>query len=240
MTAGVLEGRTIAIAGAGGGLGPAVARSLAAAGANLALTDRSMDFLDALVGDLALPADRVDAQAVDLLSEDAAKSWASGLEERFGGVDGLMHLVGGWRGGTPIHQAPLEDWDFLHGLLIRTVQHTTRAFHDALQSSEHGRFVLISALQATSPSHTNAAYAAAKAAAEAWTLALADAFRESGGTATANVIVINALVTPAMREAEPGNEFRSHTDAGEIADTIVWLCSDAARKANGRRIILAG
>jgi len=240
MTGHALEGRTIAIAGAGGGLGPAVARALASAGANIALTDRSMEFLDGLVAELGLPDDRVDAQAVDLLSEESTREWAVSLTSRFGSVDGLMHLVGGWRGGASIPEAPLEDWDFLHGLLIRTVQHTTRAFHDILRASEHGRFVLISALQASSPSHTNAAYASAKAAAETWTLALADSFRQSGSAATANVIVINALVTAAMREAEPSNDFKTFTDAHEIADSIVWMCSDAARKLNGRRVVLAG
>ena len=235
-----LEGRVIAIAGAGGGLGPAVARALADNGATVALTDRSMEFLDGLVAELGLPPERVDAQAVDLLSADATKAWAAGLSERFGHVDGLMHLVGGWRGGTPINESSKDDWEFLHDLLIRTVQHTSCAFHDALQASGHGRFVLISALQASAPTSTNAAYAAAKAAAETWTLALADAFREGDGGATANIIVINALLTPKMREAEPDKAFKTFTDADEIADTIVWMCSDAARKLNGRRVLLAG
>jgi NAD(P)-dependent dehydrogenase (short-subunit alcohol dehydrogenase family) len=240
MNDGLLSGRVIAIAGAGGGLGPEVARSLAAAGATLALTDRSMEFLDGLVAELGLPPERVDAQAVDLLSSEATDAWAAGLTERFGQIDGLMHLVGGWRGGTPINESSEEDWAFLHDLLIRTVQHTSGAFHDALQASGRGRFVLISALQAAAPSSTNAAYGAAKAAAETWTLALADAFREGDNGATANIIVINALVTPQMREAEPEKAFKTFTDAGEIADTIVWMCSDAARKLNGRRILLAG
>jgi hypothetical protein len=43
-----------------------------------------------------------------------------------------------------------------------------------------------------------------------------------------------------MREAEPEKAFKTFTDAHEIADTIVWMCSDAARKLNGRRVVLAG
>ncbi len=136
--------------------------------------------LDALARELGLPADRWDGRAVDLLDEEATRAWCAALVERFGRVDGLVHLVGGWRGGEPLHEAPLEDWDFLHGLLVRTVQHTTRAFHDQIAASEHGRFVLVSAKQAQEPSNTNAAYAAAKAAAEAWTLAFADGFEPGG------------------------------------------------------------
>jgi NAD(P)-dependent dehydrogenase (short-subunit alcohol dehydrogenase family) len=180
---------------------------------------------------------RLDARAVDLLDEAATRDWAAALRERFGAVDGVLHLVGGWRGGTPLAEAPLEDWALLHDLLIRTVQHTSRAFRDDLAGSPHGRFVSVSALQAQKPSGTNAAYGAAKAAAEAWTLALADDL--SGTGATANIVIINALVTPQMRAANPDKAYKTFTDAGEIAETIAWLCSDAARKMNGRRVVLA-
>src|SRR5689334_16405161 len=167
----MLDDRVIAIAGVGGGLGPLVARKLAEAGATVAGTDRSQETLDAIAADLGLAEDRWDGRAVDLLDEDAARAWCAALVERFGRVDGLVHLVGGWRGGEPLQEAPLADWELLHDLLVRTVQHTTRAFHDQIAASSAGRFVLVSSKQAQAPTNTNAAYAAAKAAAEAWTLA---------------------------------------------------------------------
>ena len=68
--------------------------------------------------------------------------------------------------------------------------------------SGHGRFVIVSSGQAQAPTHKNAAYAAAKAAHEAWTLALADRFRGTG--ATANIVVVGSILTPEMREEEPG------------------------------------
>ncbi len=232
----MLEDRVIAIAGVGGGLGPVVAERLAAAGATVAGTDRSQEHLDSLAADLDLPPERWDGRTVDLLDEDATRAWCAALVERFGRVDGLVHLVGGWRGGQPLHEAPLSDWDLLHDLLIRTVQHTTRAFHDQLAASEHGRFVLVSAKQAQRPSNTNAAYASAKAAAEAWTLALADGF-EPGG-ATANIIVVEAILTPRMREENPDEEYPTFTPAEDIAEAIAYLCSDAAGKMNGQRFAL--
>src|ERR1044072_2222388 len=180
------------------------------------------------------PAERWDGRAVDLLDEDAARDWCADLLERFGRVDGLLHLVGGWRGGQPLHEAPLADWDLLHDLLIRTVQHTSRAFHDALLAAEHGRFVLVSAKQAQAPSNSNAAYAAAKAAAEAWTLALADGFADT--SATANIVVIDAILTPRMREENPDGDFASFTPAEHIAEAIAFLCSDAANEMNGQRL----
>src|SRR5262249_51851027 len=181
-----LDGRVIAIAGAGGGLGPVVARRLADAGATLSLADRHQEIADALARELGLSEDRVDPHAVDLLDPEGAMSWAAEIQNRFGQIDGLLHLVGGYRGGDPIDSFDLADYEFLHDLLVRTLQHTTRAFHAAISASDHGRFVLVSAVAAQTPKGTTAAYASAKAAAEAWTLALADSL---GGTrATANII----------------------------------------------------
>ena len=228
----------IAIAGAAGGLGPAVAHRLAADGASLALTDVDQGRLDSLVAELELPEDRVDAQVVDLLDENAAIGWPKAIAQRFGGVDGLLHLVGGWRGGEPLASAPLADYEWLHDLLVRTVIHSTRAFAEALSESEHGRFVLVSSSQAQAPSATNAAYAAAKAAAESWTLALADSFAEAGSAATANILVVNAILTSQMREQSPEKAFKSFTSTEEIADAIAFICSDAARKMNAKRLAL--
>jgi NAD(P)-dependent dehydrogenase (short-subunit alcohol dehydrogenase family) len=233
---GELDGRVIAIAGAGGGLGPSVVAELYGQGASVALTDVSQERLDELVEELGLAEDRCDARAVDLLEEEATREWAAAIGERFGGVDGLVHLVGGWRGGEPIESASMEDYEWLHDLLVRTVQRTSRAFHDALVESEAGRFVLVSSAQAQAPEGTNASYAATKAAAETWTLALADSFEDSG--ATANIIVVNAILTPAMRERDPDKEHPTFTSAEDIAAAIAYVCSDAASKMNGKRLAL--
>jgi NAD(P)-dependent dehydrogenase (short-subunit alcohol dehydrogenase family) len=238
MGADSLEKRVFAIAGIGGGLGPVVAERLVAAGAVVAGADRSQEHVDEVGAGLGLPAERWDGRAVDLLDGAAAAGWCAALLERFGRVDGLLHLVGGWRGGQPLHEAPLADWDLLHDLLIRTVQHTSRAFHDALLGSGHGRFVLVSAKQAQAPSNSNAAYAAAKAAAEAWTLALADGFAATG--ATANIVVVDAILTKRMREENPDGDFAAFTPSEHIAEAIAFLCADAAGEMNGQRLSLCG
>jgi NAD(P)-dependent dehydrogenase (short-subunit alcohol dehydrogenase family) len=225
----------LAIAGASGNLGPIVVRRLAERGASLALGARDQEPLVELARSVGIEADTA---AVDLLDAGAAQGWANGIVERHGRVDGLVHLVGGWRGGTPIEDAPLEDWDFLQGLLVRTVQHATQAFVRHLIKTGHGRFVIVSSSQGQAPTHTNAAYAAAKAAAEAWTLALAHRLRSTG--ATANVIVVSSILTPEMREESPDKDFSTFTSAEEIAEAVAYLCSDAASSMNGQRVTLRG
>lgn len=242
--AGPLAGRVVAIAGATGGLGPSVAHALAAHGATLALTDVSDAKLAALAAELHLPQERIDVQVVDLLDEDATRAWAASLVERFGTVSGLAHLVGGWRGGEPLETAPLDDWALLHDLLVRTVQHTTRAFSAALLDSGRGRFVLVSSKQAQQPTHTNAAYGAAKAAAEAWTLALADGYAQQAADdprkATANIVVVDAIATPAMVADKPESAYRTFADAADIAAAICTVMSDGASAMNGQRLALHG
>ena len=230
-----LAGRVVAVAGAGGNLGPAVVERLATAGAQLALGGRHAQPLDALASELGVDADTA---AVDLLDAAAARGWAEGVVERLGRVDALVHLVGGWRGGAPIDEAPLEDWNVLETLLVRTLQRATQAFAPALLDSSRGRFVVVSSGQAQAPTSKNAAYAAAKAAADAWTLALADRFRGTG--ATANLVVVGSILTPEMREESPDKDFSTFTPAEEIADAIAYLCSDASASMNGQRLILRG
>jgi NAD(P)-dependent dehydrogenase (short-subunit alcohol dehydrogenase family) len=233
---GSLDGRVIAVAGGAGNLGPTVVRRLAEDGSRACVCGRDQKSLDELADAISTP---IETDVVDLLDPVATKRWAADLASRHEGrVDGLVHLVGGWRGGPPIEEAPIEDWDWLSALLIRTVQNATQALAPALMASDHGRFVLVSAGQAQAPTHPNASYAAAKAAAETWTLALADRFKGTG--ATANIVVVGAIVTPQMREESPDKDFATFTPAEEIAEAIAYLCSDAAASMNGQRLTLRG
>ncbi len=229
-----LAGRRIAVAGASGGLGPTVVARLVEAGSVPALAGRDLSGLEATAAGAG--AAGADVEAVDLLDEEATRRWADRLAAA-GHVHGLAHLVGGWRGGTAIEDAPADDWDAMSALLVRTTQSVTRAFLPHLLAAR-GRFVIVSSGQAQAPTHANAAYAAAKAAAETWTLALADRFRGSG--ATANIIVVGAIATPAMRAADPEQSFTGYTPAEEIAEAIAYLCSDAAASMNGQRLTLRG
>jgi NADP-dependent 3-hydroxy acid dehydrogenase YdfG len=228
-----LRGRRVVITGAAGGLGPTVARAAADDGARLLLVDVAEDRLQAMSGQLG---DSVEStRVVDLLDEATVTEFVDTV--RAGGpIDVVWHLVGGWRGGQPIDVQPLEDWRFLHDLLVRTTVNMARALFGPLSEAPYGRFAIISSPQAEHPTATNAAYAAAKAAAEATVLALADGLR--GSTATANIVVVPAIVTPAMREAEPERTWRDAVAAEDIASALIYLATEAAATMNGQRVRL--
>jgi NAD(P)-dependent dehydrogenase (short-subunit alcohol dehydrogenase family) len=165
----------------------------------------------------------VDKDDYDLTDLAEAQRWAGSVER----CDALVHLVGGWRGGNLIDDTPEDDIALLDALLVRTVQNTTRAFAPKLRESG-GRFVLVSSKQAQDPDAKNAAYAASKAYAEAWTLALAKDLGEHGGAA--NVVVVNAI----------GDDKPSFTPAAHVAAGIAYLLSDEGSRMNGRRLALHG
>lgn len=241
---GALSGAVIAVAGAGGPAGQAALLRLAEAGATVIGSDNDPERLAEAVdaASYAHGGATVVGDTVDLLDREATRAWADRIEKDFGRVDGLVHLVGGWRGSETFIKTSLDDWDFLELLLIRTVQHTSLAFFEGLQRSELGRYVLISAAGASKPSAGNASYAAAKAAAEAWTLALADAFRKAGGpegpTSAAAILVVKALVHDAMRADRPNAKFAGFTDVKDLAEAVVGVWDKPAAEVNGNRLWL--
>ncbi|GHH63170.1 oxidoreductase [Streptosporangium violaceochromogenes] len=208
----------ILVTGAAGPAGQAVARRFTDRGHTVIGVDKS-----GAAGTLP----------VDLLDAGAVRRLAAGIGAEHGRVDGIAHLVGGWRGSATFAETRLEDWDLLHDLLIRTLQHVTLAFEPLLKASERGRFAVVSAKGTERPTQGNAAYAAAKAASEAWTLAFADALK--GTASTANVLVVKALVSRAAREANPARGFPGFTDVDDLAGAIDALWDT---DVNGTRIDL--
>ncbi|MEH0581218.1 SDR family NAD(P)-dependent oxidoreductase [Streptomyces sp. B21-108] len=244
MGNGALNGAVIAVAGAGGPAGRAALLRLAEAGATVVGADNDPERLAEAVDAARYGAGgaSVTGEPVDLLDLGSTRDWANRVEKDFGRIDGLVHLVGGWRGSETFVKTSLDDWDFLELLLVKTVQHTSLAFFEGLQRSEHGRYVLISAASASKPIAGNAAYAAAKAAAEAWTLALADAFHKAGGaagpTSAAAILVVKALVHDAMRAERPNAKFAGFTDVRDLAEAIAEVWERPAPEVNGQRLWL--
>ncbi|UGQ10875.1 SDR family NAD(P)-dependent oxidoreductase [Yinghuangia sp. ASG 101] len=237
------EGSVIVVAGAGGPAGQAAVARLGRAGAIIEAADADEKRLADAVA--LAPPGRAHGRVVDLSGPTATRAWAEDVERRHGRVDGVVHLVGGWRGGKEFGDNTADDWALLHNLLIRTAQNTSLAFHDALARAPRGRFVLVSATAAARPTAGNAGYAAAKAAAEAWTLAMADSFRriraESAPTEAADgpaaaILVVKALVWPALRTERPDAKFPGYTDVADLADEIATLWSRPTDDVNGRRL----
>ena len=235
-----LSGRTIVVAGSTSAAGVAVVRALSQAGARVA----AVDILEDRVQELAAAYNNVEGYVCNLADLQAVEDLATSVRNGLGPVDGLIHLVGGWRGGAGISGQADEDWDFLHTSVLTTLRNTSRAFYDDLAASPVGRLAIVSAQSASSPTADGAAYAAVKSAAEAWTLAVADGFRHpQGGKETtqhsaALIFVVKALVDDRMRAAQPERKFPGFTDVSVLADAVRRIFDMEAEKINGQRLPL--
>lgn len=163
-----VDGRAVVLAGATSAAGLTVARALVDAGARVVATGRSAERLAPLA----------DAGAEAAVADAASFEDMTALASRLGEVDGVIPLVGGWRGGGGL--AGQTDADFAALLpALEAVRATSRAFDSALQASDAGRFAIVSSTAVGRPLAGGANYAAVKAASEAWARAVAHGFAKS-------------------------------------------------------------
>ncbi|KRE78724.1 SDR family NAD(P)-dependent oxidoreductase [Arthrobacter sp. Soil763] len=242
MSGGALN---ILVAGGSSPSGVAVARALRGAGHAVFTVGSDAARIEAAA---AAAGDGVVPLACDLADPEEVRGLHADLLEGTGGIDGVIHLVGGWRGAKGIADQSDEDWDFLARNAITTLRNVSRTFYDDLAASGTGRLAIVSSTAVANPTAAGATYAAAKAAADAWTLAVADGFRRAQAGhkeepveqhSAAVIFVVKALVDDAMRAASPERKFPGFTDVEELAAAAVGLFGTPAAELNGRRLPLS-
>jgi NAD(P)-dependent dehydrogenase (short-subunit alcohol dehydrogenase family) len=232
------EAPVVLITGATGSAGRAVAARLARDGARLALVGRDRSKLDELGRGLGVGDDRWLPVAGELINPQAARAVAASVTERWGRIDVLIHLVGGWAGGTPVVEL---DHDEIRNMLdqhLWTTLHAVQAVVPGMIERGFGRVVAVSSPFAAEPGPRGASYAMAKATEEVLLRSLA---RETAGTGvTANLVTVRTIDARHERESAPSPKNALWTTPEEIADTIAFLSSPAAAAINGARIPLYG
>ena len=207
-----VEGRTILIAGGTSASGHALAEVLLSAGATVVSVGSDAVRLTALAEELP----GIRTELTDLTDEAAVSDLAQRVHSVSGPIDGLVNLVGGWRGGGGLAGQSDDDYRVLERSFT-ALRHTSRAFYDDLVASSAGRLVIISSTAVADPKPGGANYAAVKAASETWTRAVAAGFAK-GGTAGASIYRVTALA--GMERA--------------IAASILNLWDRPAAEVNGK------
>jgi 3-oxoacyl-[acyl-carrier protein] reductase len=232
---------TVLVTGGSGASGVAVARALRDAGHRVVTVGSDQARIEAAAREAG---EGVTPLVCDLSRLDDVRQLRNKASAAAGPVDGVIHLVGGWRGAKGIPDQSDEDWDFLHQAAVTTLRNVSRVFFDDLAASRHGRFAMVSSTALDKPGAAVASYVAAKAAAEAWTMAMADGFRKAaaadgGGQAAAVVLVVKALVDDGLRRSHPERTFPGATDVKDLAAAVAGLFSSPADDLNGTRLRLA-
>jgi 3-oxoacyl-[acyl-carrier protein] reductase len=202
---------TVVVTGATGNAGRVVCTTLSAAG-----------FTVVAVGSNATRLEDVDASAryaCDLTDVAASAHLGVRVRTEVGAVDGVVHLVGGWRAGNSS-----DDWDWLEPRILTTLRLTTLAFHEDLSASSAGRLVNVGSVAAAKPTWSGANYATLKTAGDAWMAAAASGWRKAG-TAAAVTLLVSSI-------GDDG------TPPGVLARRISTLWNSGAADLNGARIDL--
>ena len=225
-----LTGKRVAITGAFGSLGTAVAQAALAAGAKVAAIDRA-DAPGAGV-------DLGDAQrfgGVDLADDGVAKAVLAAAAEALGGLDALVNIAGTFRWETLADGNP-GTWDFLYRINLRTAVAASKAALAHLPDG--GRIVNIGAASALKAGAGMGAYAASKSGVMRFTESLAEELKARG--ITVNALLPSIIDTPPNRQDMPKADFDKWVKPAQLADVIVFLLSDRASAITGALIPVVG
>lgn len=226
-----LTDRTVIVTGAKGGLGAHVTRALLAAGARVAGSSRSID-------DREFDDQRFSGIAADLTRAGDAAHLADEVVHRLGKIDALVHVAGGFAGGSPIHETDDATWDGMMNLNLRAAFHILRAVIPHMRTAGRGRIVAIGSRAAVEPAANIAAYSASKAALVSLVRTAALENRDLG--ITANVILPGTIDTDLNRKMDPNADRSRWVSPDRIADLVVFLVSEGGAQITGAAIPFYG
>jgi NAD(P)-dependent dehydrogenase (short-subunit alcohol dehydrogenase family) len=214
----------VLIAGATSASGHAVARALLDAGATVVAVGSNQSRLDVMESELP----GLIGELADLTDGDDVLELSMRVHARVGDVDGVIHLVGGWRGGGGIPGQTDEDFRVLERSFT-ALRLVSRAFWQDLVTSTAGRIAIVSSITVESPTAGSANYTAVKAASESWMRSLAQGFAPRPADAVGE-----------LQPTEPGGGaaviFRVRSLAGlegRLAASVVDLWASDAAGLNG-------
>jgi NAD(P)-dependent dehydrogenase (short-subunit alcohol dehydrogenase family) len=226
---------TVLVTGAAGNLGRAVARAFAAQGANLALIDLRRESLTAAFGSedarrLFLP--------TDLLARSPVEGAVRTALERFGRIDVLCNIAGGFRMGTPVHETSDKDWEFLLDINVRTLLNCVRAVVPQMIARGGGKIINVGAASALRGVAQMGAYCAAKSALIRLTEAMAAELREKN--INVNCVLPTIIDTPENRAAMPDADPARWVAPDDLAKVFLFLASEDARAIHGAAVPVSG
>ncbi|MBK1704450.1 SDR family NAD(P)-dependent oxidoreductase [Halochromatium glycolicum] len=233
---GQFKDQVAVVTGAAGNLGRALCTALLGQGAKVAMLDISPERLDEVTE--ALPGGDWDTFPVDLLSAGEAERVIDAVKARFGRIDILANVAGGFAMGPPLHETDDDTWDRMLDLNLRSVFHCCRAAVPVMLTQGAGTIVNVSARAALNAKGRMGPYCASKAGVIALTESLAQEHKEQG--IRVNCILPGTVDTPENRAAMPDQDHSKWVPPAALADVMLFLASDAARCVTGAAVPVYG
>jgi NAD(P)-dependent dehydrogenase (short-subunit alcohol dehydrogenase family) len=230
--------RVVLITGATGDFGPYVARAFAQSGARLALTARKLEQAQALATELGLGDDRALPSVVDVTQAQSVADWVAAVMAKWGRIDVLVNVAGGYKPGAPVAEMQETDLDFMFNLNGRSAFLTCRAVIPHMLAQGGGKIVNIGAKAGLAAGRKSTAYAVSKATVLRLTEALSAEVREHN--INVNAIIPSTIDTPSNRANQPSADTSKWVHPDDLAAVILFLASDAARAIHGAEIPVFG
>jgi len=230
-----IAAKTVMVTGAAGNLARTIAAAFAARGANLVLVSRTRDDL---VGAFGAEGERCLFAPADLLDQAAVDAAVHTARERFGRIDVLCNIAGGFRMGEPVHATSDRNWNFLFDINARTLLHAVRAVVPQMIDGGGGKIVNVGAFAAQKGVAQMGAYVAAKSVVIRLTEAMAAELREK--KINVNCVLPTIIDTPENRAAMPSADPSRWVAPADLANVIVFLASDDARAVHGAAVPVTG
>jgi NAD(P)-dependent dehydrogenase (short-subunit alcohol dehydrogenase family) len=230
--------KIIVVAGGTGGLGNAVSRAFLEEEAKVVVTYRKEEEFAALKQAVSAKANALEGFAVDVTDEGATSELIGGVLSRHGRVDALVNTVGGYVGGVKLWELESKVFDAMLSLNLGSGYTLARAVVPAMLKQKHGAIVNVAAKAAFDHGAGAAAYAASKAAAVAMMDSLAADVKGTG--VRVNSILPSIIDTAVNRRAMPNADFAAWPKPEEIAQVILFLCSDNAAVVHGAAVPVYG
>jgi len=225
-----MRDKVVIVTGGFGILGRAVGEAALAAGCSVALVDRGSTPGIARNDRLLL------LEEVDLTDFTTTARAFETVAARFGRIDGLANVAGGFRWQT-LEGGDLDTWSELFRMNLLTAVTATKAALPFLRAS-HGAVVNISAAPAKKAGAGMGAYAASKAGVLRFTESIADELKEVG--VRVNAILPTIIDTPRNRADMPKADFSKWVAPDRLAKAILFLLSDDAAAITGAELLVAG
>jgi len=217
-------------------VGKATAAAFADQGATVVLLDYNEDGLKAALD--GLNTNTKDGFTVNLLEAESVNSVIAEIQEKYGRIDVLANIAGGFTMGPGIDETPDKDWEFMINLNARSVFYASRAALPGMINKASGRIINVSARAALQGAANMGPYCASKAAVKTLTESLANETKDRG--ITVNCIMPGTVDTPENRESMPDANHNSWVPTNGLADVIMFLASDAATYVTGAAIPVYG
>lgn len=228
----------VLVSGGAGNVGRAVTRAFLQEGARVVVPFYKTDqptALDELRGEYG---DRLHTFALDLTTERGAQQAVERVLEWGGRLDVVAHLVGGYSGGTRLVDTPMEVWDRMMDLNLRSAWLISRFAIPQMRVVGGGSLVFVSSRAARQVQEGQGAYSVSKAGLV--TLVEALAVEYAGDGIRANVVLPGTIDTDANRRSMPDADHSSWTLPEQIARIIVFLAGPDAGAINGAAIPVFG